>query len=331
VLVAGNDAAGANPWNGKVYLLQIWNRALPEPAIRSLRGQSSGNEESAGLLGSYDFTSVPPVQDQQHDLPPFDWNSKPPAAASVGAPELSAGAWLRTSLPVENLTQKIRQTNQFTVHAICEPASIENANGRIVSLSQSSDNINFHLRQEGSSLVLWFRNPLSETHSMLAWTVRGAFQAGKALDIVAAYDGSDAFLYLDGKRAPRVYRLSPGAALVHHFYSVKTADLGGYVLVYETLIFLPAGVLIGWKVEKWAEEKFYAAIILLFGLALPALLLELLQMQVSGRRFWAGDIAWSVAFGLAGVIFMNVDGRRLENTSGVSSSRSDTMEVNSSA
>ena len=52
-------------------------------------------------------------------------------------------------------------------------------------------------------LVFWFRNPLSETRSVLAWYVRGVFEAGKTRDIVASYDGSDAFLYLDGNRVPQ--------------------------------------------------------------------------------------------------------------------------------
>jgi hypothetical protein len=264
-------------------------------------------------------------------LPPFDWAPAQPPAAAAGAPELSDRAWLRTNLPAENLTREIRNTNQFTVHVICEPESVERANGRIVSLSESSDDVNFHLRQDGSSLVFWFRNPLSETRSMLAWTVRGAFESGKVLDIVAAYDGSNAFLYLDGKRAPRVYRLNPGAALVHHFFSIKTADLGGYVVLYETLIFLPAGALIGWKAEKWAGRRFHAASVLAFGIVLPAVLLELLQIQVSGRRLWLGNVVWSVIFGVAGVIFINLDQKHLEDSTGASSNNSNKLEVSSSA
>ena len=307
-LVLGNDAVGANPWNGQVTQVQIWSRALPEQAIRSLTGPASVNLPSDGLEAAYDFKSAAPFRDQQQHLPPLVWSSAQPGTLSDAIPQLSSAAWLRTGAPATYLTQKIQKTNQFTVHVVAMPAAIDGASGRFFSLSQSLENINFHLRQDGKNLVLFLRDPLSETHSMLAWTVRGVFEAGKARDIVAVYDGSYAYLYLDGTRAPRVYRLNPGAALVHHFLLIKTADLGGFVLVFETLVFLPAGILAGWNAKDWAERKFAAAAILTFGLLLPAIALELLQVMVSGRRIWPGNIAMSVVFGLAGVLFMNVDG-----------------------
>ena len=34
ILFVGNDASGQHPWEGQIILLQIWNRALPEKAIR---------------------------------------------------------------------------------------------------------------------------------------------------------------------------------------------------------------------------------------------------------------------------------------------------------
>ena len=161
-------------------------------------------------------------------------------------------------------------------------------NGRIVSLSQSADNVNFHLRQEGQFLVFWFRNPLSATRSMLAWRVPGVFEAGKMRDIVASYDGSDAFIYLDGNRVPQTYRLSPGASLMHSFFFIQDADLDGYVLVYETLVFLPAGLLIGSAAWKWSRQEISARWMLGLGWVLPAVLLEIFLAGMSGRRIWAG-------------------------------------------
>ena len=314
VLVVGNDAAGENPWTGQVSLLQIWNRALPDGAIRSISRQESEKERAAGPLVSYDLTGAPPYRDQKHYLPALAATPERMHFSSAAAPELGAKSWLRTSLPVENLTGEIKKSNQFTVHVICAPASTENATGRIVSLSQSVDNVNFHLRQEGTTLVVWIRNPLSETHSVLAWNVRGALEPGKTRDIVATYDGSDAFLYLDGNRVRRVYRLSPGASLIHGFFLIKTADLGGYVLLFETLIFLPAGLLIGLQVGNWPGQKIAGLSMLVFGLLLPAILLEVLEVGVSGRRVWFGNIAMSVVFGLAGVALMKADVRHVRNS-----------------
>ena len=230
------------------------------------------------------------------------WTPEQPQFTNARAPELGARSWLRTQFPVENLTQEIRKSSQFTVHIVCTPAAIQGASGRIVSLSQSADNVNFHLRQEGPALVFYFRNPLSARRSMLAWYVRGVFQAGQARDIVAIYDGSDAFLYLDGNRVPQTYRLSPGASLMHSFYFIRPSDLDGCVIVYETLIFLPAGLLIGAAARKWSRQKIFVRWMLALGWVLPAVLLEVFLAGVSGRRIWIGNIALSLVFGLAGIL-----------------------------
>jgi VanZ family protein len=317
ILFVGNDASAQHAWRGKVLLLQIWNRALPEQAIRRMTGGKSGLDASTGLLGSYDFTESSPYRDQRNFLPPLGWTPEQPQFTNAQASEWDARSWLRTQFPVENLTQEIKKSSQFTVHIVCAPAATQDAEGHIVSLSQSADNVNFHLRQEGSNLVFWFRNPLSETRSVLAWTVPGAFEAGKSRDIVASYDGSDAFIYLGGKRVPQTYRLSPGASFMHRFFDIQTADLEAYIIVYETLIFLPAGLLIGVAARKRSGGKFTGRWLLAIGWVLPAVLLESLLAAVSGRRIWAGNIALSLIFGLAGILIVNAD-RRLKTYVGPS-------------
>jgi glycopeptide antibiotics resistance protein len=317
ILFVGNDASGQDPWRGQIFLLQIWNRALPERAIRRMTGGGSAEDSSAGLLGSYDFTNSAPYRDRRDFLPPLDWTPEKPQFTNAQASELDAGSWLRTQFPVENLTREIKKSSQFTVHVVCAPGAEQDVNGRIVSLSQSADNVNFHLRQEGSNLVFWFRNPLSESRSVLAWTVPSAFEAGKARDIVASYDGSDAFIYLDGKRVPQTYRLSPGARLMRRFIFIQTADLEAYVIIYETFIFLPAGLLIGVAARKKSRQKISGRWMLALGWVLPAVLLEILLAAVSGRRIWAGNIALSLVFGLAGILLVNAD-RRYKTSGGPS-------------
>lgn len=308
-LFVGNDASGQHPWRGQISLLQIWNRALSDHAVHQLAGSQSGAGANTGLLGSYNFSGLPPYRDGTNFLPQLGWTPEQPQPTNARALELDATSWLSTKLPVENLTKEIRKSSQFTVHIVCTPAAIQGASGRIVSLSQATDNVNFHLRQEGPSLVFYIRNPLSATHSMLAWYIRGVFQPGQSRDIVAIYDGSDAFLYLDGNPVPQTYRLSPGASLMHTFYFIRTLDLDGCVIVYETLLFLPAGLLIGVATRKWSSQKIFVGWILALGWVLPAVLLEVLLAGVSGRRIWVGNFAVSLVFGLAGILLINSDRR----------------------
>jgi hypothetical protein len=316
-LFAGNDASGRDPWRGQIFLMQIWNRALPEQAIRRLAARESAEDSTAGLLGSYDFTTSPPYQDEKHFLPALDWTPQQPRLTNARSIELSARSWLHTKVPAENLTRKIQKTSQFTVHIVCAPATTDDANGRIVSLSQSAHNVNFHVRQVGTDLVFWFRNPLSERRSVLAWDVHDAFEAGKVRDIVASYDGSDAFLYLDGNRVPQTYRLSPGASLMRSLLYIQTADLDGYIIVYQTLVFLPAGLLIGVEAGKWSKLKISGQWTLALGWVLPAVLLEILLAGMSGRKIWVGNIALALFFGLAGMLLINADRRFKKTTAAV--------------
>ena len=308
-LFVGNDAAGRNPWRGQVLLLQFWSRALSEPIIRGIAGREPAQGTSAGLLGSYDFMGPLPIRTEGDSLPPLRQAPEQPQWANARASELDGRSWLRTQIPPENLTRQIQKTSQFTVHLVCAPSATENANGRIVSLSEPDDDANFQLWQEGTNLLFWFRNPLSETRSALVWTVRDAFEAGKVRDIVASYDGSDAIIYLDGNPVPRSYRLSPGASLLLRRMIIKTADLQACVIVYDTLVFLPAGLLIGVATRNASSKKIFGVwMVVLWGI-LPAVLLEILLAWVSGRRIWVGNISLSLLFGLAGILLINADRR----------------------
>jgi VanZ family protein len=317
ILFVGNDASGQNPWKGQIFRLQIWNRAIPDQMIRRMAGKESADDASTGLLGSYDFTGPPPYRDKSNFLPPLDWTPEHPQFTSTRAPEWDGKSWLSTTIPVENLTREIQRSNQFTVHIVCAPAANEDVNGRIFSFSQSAGNVNFLLREQGQFLVFRLRNPLSEKRSLLAWYVPGVFEPGKVRDIVASYDGSDAFIYLDGEPVPQPYRLSPGASLMHKFFFIEIGALEGYIMVYETLLFLPAGLLIGLAVRKWSRRKIICIWTLIVGWALPAVLLEILLAGMSGRRIWVGNIVLSLFFGLAGILLMNAD-QSFKNSSSAS-------------
>lgn len=306
-LFVGNEASGRNPWKGQILRLQIWNRAFPELTIRRMAARESLEDSTPDLLGSYDFSISSPYRDQSNFLPELSWTPRKPQPAIAPTAKFEGSSWLRSTVPVEKLTREIKKSNQFTVHIVCAPSITDNASGYIVSLSQSTANVNFHLRQDEEDLVFWFRNPLSETRAILAWDAPAVFEAGKMRDIVASYDGSDAFLYLDGDPVPQTYRLSPGATLMHSFSFIRTADLRAYVIVYETLVFLPAGLLIGVGARNWTRQESAGRWMLALGCLLPAVLLEYFLSGVSGRRIWAGNIAFALIFELVGVLLINAD------------------------
>ena len=316
-LYVGNDASGENPWEGKLYLLQIWNRALPADAIRRMAGRESMEDESVGLLANYDFTSSQPLADKMNFLPPLTWTPEQPQSIASTPVELDGKSWLSTKSPVENLVREIRKTSHFTIHVVVAPAEADQGRARIFSLSTPGDDANLNLRHQRSNMVFYFRNPLSAGHSALVWFVPSVFEAGKIRDLAAVYDGSDAYLYLDGTPVPQNYRLSPGASLMHSFFFIQTGDLDGYVIFYEAITFLPAGFLIGLAAGKWLTEKTADGWLLVAGWILPALLLEFYLAWHSGRRIWVGNIALALGFGLAGILMINAD-RDSNNVRGAS-------------
>lgn len=308
-LLVGNDATGGAPWKGTVSRLQIWNRALPESAIEQIAANAAVDSPPGSLQASYDFTGAAPFADQSNRLPALDWAPAAPKEAGTADVELPGSAWLTSRVPAEELVSEIKKTNQFTIHIVCVPAVNVNASGRIVSLSESRENVNFHLRQQDANLYFFFRNPLSETRSNLVWFVGGILAPGQVRDIVAEYDGADAFLYIDGKPQPRKYRLGPGASLIHKFLFIQTGDLEGYTDIYETLVFMPAGFLIGMAI--WGEAggtRIFGSLLIGGSIAWVALLEFLLAFE-SGRRIWPENIEMSLILGLAGVLIANADRR----------------------
>ena len=309
VLFVGNDASGHASWAGQVFRLEIWSRALPERTIQHL-AEGSGAEENAGPTAIYEFNGGRgPFPDQQSSSPALTWTADHAQSADTGPLELGGRSWLSTEGPAERVNLAIQANSQFTVRVVCKPALVDSGFGRIVSLSRSSEDVNFHLRQAGTHLVFYFRNPLSETRSILAWDLPGIFTDRKTRDITAVYDGSDAFLYVDGKPVPRKYKLGPGASLFHDLNFVRTPELQGCVVVYLTLLFLPAGVLLGLTAGNWLQNK-RGTLLLSGACVLSAVLLDALLSAQSGRNIWASNIALALAFELAGVLLINSDGMR---------------------
>jgi VanZ family protein len=306
-LFVGNDASGQHAWMGQVFRLQIWNRALPAEQISRMMARDPGADAEAGTLAFYEFTVPPPYSDQRKVLPELSWMPSAPSINEMHVLETDGRSWLGTKISVMDLNHGIQKANQFTFHVVCAPAKIQDGEGRIVSISQSADNVNLSLRQEKTSLVLYFRNPLSETRSNLVWYVPHVFEAGQVRDIFASYDGSDASLYVDGRKALRSYHLGPGAALQHSFFFVRTDDLEGYVVAYETLVFLPIGLLIGLAARKCSIQKIFGRSVLALGLFLPPVLLELLLVWVSGRGILVENVFLSLLVAVAGCILINAD------------------------
>jgi hypothetical protein len=310
-LTVGNDAAGqrSTGWQGEVFELQLWDRALPDAFATALTAGITPNDTSAVAVATYVFTGSPPFRDRMKSLPELSWASGASAPADPNELVLDGKSSLASEVPASDLVADFQRTNQFAVRVVCRPAETIGSDGRIVSLSRSSGLVNLVVRQEDANLVLWFRNPLSVKHALLAWYVPNVFATSQRHDILYSYDGSNVSLFIDGKREPHVYRLGPGTGLARLFQRVKPVELDGYADIYYAGVFFPAGVLLGIAARRLGPHSVTGWLSLAFCLLVPPWLLERLLMSVSGRFFSLHYVVLSLVLLCGGALWINADRR----------------------
>src|SRR6202790_4222529 len=155
-----------------------------------------------------------PHNDPEKILPRLTWiSSSPPRDSNVL--DLNGSSWLSTKIPVTNLTQELRRTNQFTVRAVCTPENVADLEQLIVSISQVYGTPDLTLRREQADLVFWFRNPLSLHRSVLTWRVRGVFGRRQPQASAVSYEGPNPTFFASGKKETGVSHSIPAPARRH--------------------------------------------------------------------------------------------------------------------
>jgi glycopeptide antibiotics resistance protein len=308
-LVVGNNSRAEYPWQGQLFRVQFWDRALPDPVGQELTSGTSVAAGRHGLVGDFDFSGPSALQDRQGLLPDLEWTPRSPFSPNVGALVLDGSHWLVSKQPVPAFVQVVEQSNQFAVRVVCILGEVGDGDKRIVSISNSSGITNLTLRQEGANLVFWFRNPLSVKRSLLAWYTPKVFDAITRHDILFSYDGSNLSLFIDGKKDPRAYQLGPGTALAQLLVTVTPGELDGYRYIYCALVFLPAGMLMGFAARNWRASPVATTTFLTMGVCVPPAILEGILVRVSGRAISFTDFLLCFLLSMAGIVWINTDRR----------------------
>lgn len=308
-LILGNDDSGQNPWKGQIFGLQVWDRAQSDKLARQLTSGNLSDHGHSDALASYEFSAARPLHDQNGFLPPLSWTPNPPFQEETEASTLVGKTWLRSQGTIAGLARELEKTNQMSVRIDCAPHAVSGSKGDIVSISNRAGLTDFEMRQDGADLVLVLRNGLSSSSARLDWRVLGVFVSHQAKSILVSYDGSGASLFVDGRREPDSYYLSPGAALVHKVIRIKTAELVGYFVLYDSLVFAPVGFLLGFASRMMSANKIFGSILLGGGFILPPILLEALLVWVSGRPISVALVAIGFLMIVAGFLWINADRR----------------------
>jgi glycopeptide antibiotics resistance protein len=313
ILVLGNDTL-THPWEawkGQVLRLELWDRAVPDSAALALTASHQSYAIEPGRphstvafpAATYDVSSGLAPQDLMKSLPALMWRpAVAPQDQALGL-ALEGQTWLVSEAPVSTFVGQIENSNQFSIRIACRPADAAANEGGILSLGAAGLPADLSIRQQGPGLVFWFHTALSARRAQLAWTVPNVFDAGEARDILYSYDGANLSLFIDGKKEPRPYVLGAGAALARTIRRIKPAELVGYRDIYYALIFFPAGILLGLAARQTSGAGW-----LLLGVILiaPPWLLEALLARAGPHGFFATNAMLSLAFFLAGALWINV-------------------------
>jgi len=284
-LLLGNEKTGDRPWHGRIYQVQIANRAISEQEVaHAFRDQGAFASIGGNLLCSFQFRDGKLFDKQSGLLPEIVWKGGFPDG-SKEALVLSDSYWLETSAPALELSRAIRRTNQFTLSATVAPLDLSrNGPARIISLSADPHHRNFTLGQEEGDLVFRLRTPLTgENGTNHELIVPEVFTTNEPRHLVVTYDGSVLVLYLDGVRHSKFLELGPGANLSDPrslFYACERRP--GKILYYG-LVFSPLGCLLALIVRRLRWPSGCSILVLAIGVCLPPYVLEKILVLVSGK------------------------------------------------
>jgi VanZ like family len=263
-LVIGSGPGTRRGWAGQLSRLEIWNHALPPGEVEQVL---QGKEASAGNpVASFDFETDPPREDKdsRFSIPLV-------AGRAAGSRGLETeGPFEGSSVePVDDLIDSVKRTNQFSVRVVLKPGEGPGSNGRIVSLSPPSAYSDLYLAQSNEDLVFRFRSRALSRRHTLVWRMPKALIPGTSNDVLFSYDGSVLRFYANGREIER-HRLGPETALASRFRHLRSAELSGYRDIFYTLVFFPAGGLLGiaFTKRRWRWVQL-ASLMALEGLLAP--------------------------------------------------------------
>jgi glycopeptide antibiotics resistance protein len=311
LLLVGNEPGGQSPWKGQVQQLRIADRAVSDIAALRLTSGEIGAGAAISWRAEYNLSGSAPFKDTHDFLPALSWappGSPPPSPPpSPGPLVLNGKSWLSSRAPMSDLVADLQKTNQFAIHLICAAEETHNGRGHIISIARSPFLADLTVRQEESNLVFWFRSPLSAKHAILGWYIPNVFNDAQPRNLLYSYDGSDLSLFVNGKKSSRLYRLGPGTSLARILRMVRPAELQGYNDIYYSLVFFPAGIILGIAAQKYIHSSAANRLGVILYLLLPGFLLEFILTRVSGRPLWISNALLSICLMLAGFFWIRTD------------------------
>jgi hypothetical protein len=306
-LLVGNELTGDRPWQGSISDISIFDRAISKAELAQIFSEGSPLNSP---LAFYQLKGQGNYRDPMGNLSNLSWQGKQlnSHAEDDDIAFLTPERWLATEKPASLVTEKIRQTSQFTLIANVATANTNQTGpARIISLSENPYQRNFTLGQEGSSLVFRLRTPVTgENGANPELIVPGVFADTNFHRLVVSYADSVLDLYVDKPENFHYLDLTPRTVLLSFLFPKEAYDAKKIKSLYYGGVFIPLGLILGRITIIYRRRLSFYVMLFFGGILLPSFLLESILSFGIRRNFSVENLLLSIAIMLTAMLTVRV-------------------------
>ena len=316
-LILGNEATGDRPWQGYIDRLAILNRAFSANEIQYFLNRGNLALKSRhSLVAYYQLSETESYPDTTGKLPPLTWQGNVmldrQAAQKKEGVRITNRQWLATANPSRLMSDKIRQTSQFTLCVIFATADLEQTGpARIVSLSSDPYHRNFTLAQESKNLIFRLRTPLmGENGTNVEFSIPNVLQDDNYHSLAIVYDDSTLKIYVDHLHQIYSWQLVPEVAFFEKLFSTRFSykSMLSYKILYYLLVFVPLGLLLGLSSPTAKDRPILRSLLPSIGIIFPAGALQ--RFIATGNHINLNLINFWLSIAIAAITFCLVRSKR---------------------
>ncbi|WP_299414167.1 hypothetical protein [Acaryochloris sp. IP29b_bin.148] len=298
-LILGNEQTQDRPWQGTISDLYIANQVLAKSELI----QAFASPDDLRLLRQkavafYSLSGQDSYPDQIGESPRLVWQGDRPECQGNCQPILNSQHWLATERSANWITEKIRETSQFTLITTVSTSKVNQTGpARIISLSGSPYHRNFTLGQEGPNLAFRIRTPITGENGLRPELIVPDIFSDTTPHLIAiTYANSLLQVFIDSVEHSFYLELIPGkSALLNIFPGEIDDNLLIYALVYYSLIFVPLGLILSLMTMFYQGNVGFVILWSFMGGLAPVLLLEVILATGTGRAISLSNILLGAA------------------------------------
>ena len=325
-LIIGNETTGDRPWSGKINQFHISNRALSGTEIdtafeaRELFWLKPGNSVVSYLFSdeiediNSNFTNILADQPLLVWQQPFRSQDARDSSNQNKLKSITLGQnrWLKTSESVSKITQKIQQTNQFTISAIVATQKIQQPDyPRIISISKNPYYRNITIAQNREDLILRFRTPVTGVNgNEPELLIPNIFNDLDFHHLIITFDADTLDLYIDNQKNQYTFAFEPEITLWSYFplivpgwqINLNYLDKLFYRLGFYVILFVPLGFLGGLLSSLLYLQKTKQFLLINLVCLIPAFLIEYLYKILSSQPMRIPNLLFNIVILLLTIV-----------------------------